>query len=545
MKLLTYVHTIKYLKLSQLYHRIAKKLATPKVVFCEGEHRQLVGEWTTYRFYSQKIFDGDEVEFLNKRGSIDTPEQWNSSFKEKLWLYNLHYFDDLSSISAPNRKDMQISLMKRWTEENPAPIGNGWEPYPLSLRIVNWIKGVLTHIEPNKELLNSLASQTESLANNIEFHILGNHLFANAKALVFSGVFFSGKNAESWLNTGINILEKELDEQILIDGGHFELSPMYHAIILMDVLDLVNVMRLYDDGNGRVSSLLTALEDKASKMLHWLEVMSHPDGQVSMFNDSAFGISATFEQTREYARLLKIPHSEMGMQSHHCLESSGYSRISFPNHITLFDHARVGPDYLPGHAHADSLSIEWSVGAQRVLVNSGTSLYGSSPERIKQRKTFNHNSVVVNGEDSSEVWSGFRVARRAYCDLLHAEANEQSVTLKACHNGYMRLEGKVKHYRTLNANAFNLAISDELSGNFESAKAMFHLHPEIEVTLLDENNAMLTLPNNDKISVVSNGKVSVENCNWYPEFGVSLPNQKLSIDVPNSQLHTIFTLKSS
>ena len=81
--------------------------------------------------------------------------------------------------------------------------------------------------------------------------------------------------------------------------------------------------------------------------------------------------------------------------------------------MALLDVAPVGPDYLPGHAHADTLSFELSLFGQRVLVNSGTSQYEAGPERSRQRGTAAHNTVIVDGHDSSEVWAGFRVARRA------------------------------------------------------------------------------------------------------------------------------------
>ena len=75
---------------------------------------------------------------------------------------------------------------------------------------------------------------------------MGNHLFANAKALIFSGLFFDGEEAKSWYLKGFNILKRELAEQILPDGGNFELSPMYHIIFLEDLLDLVNIHRAFN-----------------------------------------------------------------------------------------------------------------------------------------------------------------------------------------------------------------------------------------------------------------------------------------------------------
>ena len=89
-------------------------------------------------------------------------------------------------------------------------------------------------------------------------------------------------------------------------------------------------------------------------------------------------------------------------------------RICKGEAVLLIDVAPIGPDYLPGHAHADTLSYELSLYGKRVLVNSGTSRYGSGPKRDWERSTAAHNTVEVDGQSSSETWSGFRVARRAY-----------------------------------------------------------------------------------------------------------------------------------
>ena len=83
--------------------------------------------------------------------------------------------------------------------------------------------------------------QVRFLRKRLEIHLLGNHLFANAKALVFAGLYFTGNEADEWLGKGLAILEREVPEQVLRDGGHFERSPMHHGIILEDLLDLLNV----------------------------------------------------------------------------------------------------------------------------------------------------------------------------------------------------------------------------------------------------------------------------------------------------------------
>src|SRR6185295_1096925 len=108
--------------------------------------------------------------------------------------------------------------------------------------------------------------------------------------------------------------------------------------------------------------------------------------------------------------------------------------------------ASVGPSYQPGHAHADTLSFELSLHGRRVLVNSGTSEYGTGPERQRQRSTAAHNTVVIDGQDSSEVWGGFRVARRAHCQWL-ATSRTPAPSIEAVHDGYLRLPGRNTHRR--------------------------------------------------------------------------------------------------
>ncbi|KAB7522382.1 heparinase, partial [Flagellimonas olearia] len=111
--------------------------------------------------------------------------------------------------------------------------------------------------------------------------------------------------------------------------------------------------------------------------IDWLEAMSHPDGDVSFFNDAAFGISPNSNDLKSYSLLLGDEgdkNSSIKSLRGTLLEQSGYAVVEWPAcHKLLVDLAHVGPDYQPGHAHADTLSCELSLFGCRVLVNSGTS----------------------------------------------------------------------------------------------------------------------------------------------------------------------------
>ena len=228
-------NTIKFLKFSQILNRLRRRFIKPKVSLCNiPQHSFPCRVLSPTVKCSQKIFGDSRVKFLNKEFTINGKEDWNAKDQDKLWLYNLHYFDDLNAANAEHRLKWHVSLIQKWINENPVGEGNGWEPYPSSLRIVNWIKWLIENQNSNnisqQTFLDSLVIQTRFLSKNLEFHLLGNHLFSNAKALVYAGLFFTGQESDTWYKLGVSILKKEISEQVLSDGGNFELSPMYHAI---------------------------------------------------------------------------------------------------------------------------------------------------------------------------------------------------------------------------------------------------------------------------------------------------------------------------
>ena len=123
---------------------------------------------------------GDLV-LLNEARSLGDPGIWAASGASRLWLYTLHYFDWLHEEASPGAASA-AELLERWIDENPPGEGVGWEPYPLSRRVVNWIKAELGATPLSEAARHSLAVQARWLSRTIEWHLLGNHLVANAKA---------------------------------------------------------------------------------------------------------------------------------------------------------------------------------------------------------------------------------------------------------------------------------------------------------------------------------------------------------------------------
>lgn len=471
--------------------------------------------------------------FLNKTRKLEDVG-WNGDDCAKLWRYNQHYFDDLNAIGAGKRCGLHRNLMLSWVNKNRPGRGTGWEPYPTSLRIVNWVKWNLSGHKLPDCCLQSLAVQTRWLAKNIEWHILGNHLFANAKALVFAGLFFEGVEAQKWLDTGLEIISDEIDEQVLPDGAHFELSTMYHSIFLEDVLDLINIFATFDGGVSKID--MERLQKTVAQMLDWLNGMCHPDAEITFFNDSAHNIAPSPAEISSYAKRLGINHSQSIVSEERLFikhfADSGYIQLRAP-HVWLFlDVASIGPDYLPGHGHADTLSFEMSLFGQRVFVNGGTSRYGTGKVRLIERGSAAHNTVVINGENSSEIWSGFRVARRAATHDLIIDKTVESVLVSCSHDGYKRLKGLPIHNRSWVLSDGKLVVQDLVDGAFESAKAYFHFHPNIKVVQFGEQKWELYLPAKQRVVRLEalEGFAKIEPSFFSPEFGVRIPTMSLTIE---------------
>ena len=527
LKIMNYIvrlwFTLQPLKFEQIFYRIYYKYFPLKVILETKDATCKPWLWNGPEVLLSSMLSSSRVHYLNLEADIGNSLIWNDSSFEKLWLYNLHYFDDLNAIDNIERTKCQLLLVKRWITENPPVIGNGWEPYPLSLRIVNLVKWYNRVGIKDDEIVKSIMSQTLALSKQLEYHILGNHLFANAKALIFAGCFLKGIDGERYLSLGLKLLDREIREQFLGDGGHFELSPMYHCIILWDLLDVINLAEIVN--NSLLISRQSYWRSIAEKGLYWLSVMVHPDGEISFFNDATMGVAAKPSELFDYAIRLGIEYLHV-TKNLMVLQDTGYSRIQYPLYTMLVDHAEVGASYLAGHGHADTLSFELSVGKQRVFVNSGTSVYGMSKERLRQRMTGAHNTLEVDGLSSSDVWSGFRVGHRAKIKLLQAYEGGGKVLVAAEHYGYSRGLKKIIHQRTITATNSSINILDRVVGNPKLVTSSLHLHPTVNVHFKSNFSVMLEIQGYE-IEVRGDSEISVLDSTWHPEFGLSLKSKKL------------------
>jgi hypothetical protein len=404
--------------------------------------------------------------FLNLEQKFAGEVNWNFQGHGKLWNYNLQYFNFLQQKDLPQPTKLKwLTDISGWLKNGKLPL----EPYPTSLRVIN----IIRYASYTKEIGTGIAADTFAqlayLNDNLEYHILGNHLLENAFALFIGGYVF---DVENWRQKAKDVLYNQLDEQILNDGAHFELSPMYHQIIFFRLLELID---WYSNTLGYDEEFLNFTRKKASLMLGWLKAITFKNGNIPHFNDSADGIALTSSKLFLFAQKLEIAADEIR------LNESGYRKYVGDKYECVIDAAPVGPSYQPGHAHSDALSFILYSNQEPLFVDTGTSTYQVNNRRAHERSTGAHNTVEINGANQSEVWGGFRVGRRAKVTIL----SESADTIIAQHDGYLKTLGAI-HKRSFNFAGGKMLISDSVSADLRST-ALFHVYPTYFVEIAAEN----------------------------------------------------------
>lgn len=412
---------------------------------------------------SASQWDGNRsFKFLNKEVSFSQSIDWNYSSNGKLWTYNLNYFEFLGASS----REQGVEILKNFIEFYPNVL-DGREPYPTALRLINTVKFCCQNSLEDSKINSLLYSDGCNLMYNLEYHLLGNHLLEDGFGLLFAGLYLQEK---SFLNKGHGIILKELKEQYQEDGLHYEQSPMYHSILLERMLDSIVILRVYDGPKDLLQALVKTAESALS-FLDWCTIKDY----YPLWNDAALGIAKRPSQIFEYAKSLQISWNELIQAG-----ESGYRRLSKDSLDIYFDAGKVGPDYQPGHAHADTLSIDLFSNGHPIVVDPGTSTYEIGNRRTLERSTAFHNTITINNQNSSAVWGGFRTAQRARVKIDY----ESTDKIIASHYGYKGL--KIIHQRTIKALSKGFSIEDEIMGN-EEIESMFslHFHPNCILELKD------------------------------------------------------------
>lgn len=539
MKIIHLLHTVRYLRLPQLIGQLRRRFYFPPFSpivrhRCPGTKSALPELLAALppapnRQPPERLRKG-EFAFLNQYRQLGWPPHWDPPGCSKLWLYNLHYFQWLEDLDYTECRAVVGDWIDRYP---PSRRADGWEPYPVSVRLINWLRifwgrysaQLRKDADFRVRLEESVCRQARWLNRRLETWLLGNHYLENAVALTMAGNLVRGREAESWYRRGLKILRQEIAEQILSDGLHFELSPMYH-------LRVTWLMLLLAAGGGGEAAFPPA--GLLERMLAALDLLTHPDGEIALFNDSAFVIYPPPEVLSRAAeeiigrRLPRCGNFTGGWQ----LPSAGYFGYrDREGNCLVCDAGRVGPDYIPGHGHGDIFSFELSLRGRRVVVDSGVCGYELGAVRDYDRSTRAHNTVEVEGADQAEFWGVFRVARRGRPRDVECRQTPEDFFLQGWHDGYRRLAGSPVHhrrFRRLPSGA--IAIEDRIkSSRAVRAVSRVHLHPDCRIEEQGESRVVVSHPGGRFLIAFSGeGELAIEKSFYSPRFGERLENIALA-----------------
>lgn len=486
-KILLYINTIRYLKVTQIWHQILKRLS--------GGHKERLlkqiraikdvpqmrpvslmiptldlGQTYLARFQVDGLLK-NEIEILHEKHLIDVT-RWEVTDASHLWNYNLHYLEFLIPLAAASRDGDSDRYFHKWCEYVDAwmahPVRDSFEPYTISMRIpnllicMNLLQDKIQGSEVERKLRKSIYQQYQYLLAAQEFALLANHYFENLKAILLCSVLFGEK--DQYRKYFLRFCE-QIREQILPDGLHYERSITYQKIVLEDMLRVYAALDHGTEYKNDAGKLFPVIEHMAAA----LASISRGFPTTPLFNDAGNNVAKDTDD------LLKAVHelTGRGVQADQtAFEASGYYKLYAGENTVLFDCGQTGPSYMGGHAHCDCLSFELARGGKTIFSNSGTYQYQGELRQFF-RSTMAHNTIMIDEREQAELWGEHRIARKL--SSVVCETNGQTIS------GRFRSFHGDEFCRDIELTDGMLRITDRVSANDRKshcARQFFHLHPD-------------------------------------------------------------------
>jgi hypothetical protein len=389
-----------------------------------------------------------------------------------------------------------VDQLMWWMDANPPQMGVNWtSSLEAALRAIAWI-WALYFFAGSKHLTSSVFKRALQFlflhGRHIErylstYHSPNTHLTGEALGLVYLGSMLPElRTARRWRQRGIDIFVGQVDRQVGRDGVYFEQSTYYqrytadfliHLCILGDrngleiprpiraalqrVLDhLMYIARpdgstplIGDDDGGRLLPLDTrARDDFRATLASGAVLFGHPEYR--------FAAGETTEETLWL-------HGVEGLHRFEAIQPAAPASASraFPvgGYLVMRDGWLRNAAYMLidcgphgvlncGHAHADALGFDLSVGGRAMLVDPGTYTYadaGDSGLRDSFRSSPSHNTLVIDGQSSSVPDGPFSWKHVAPVRLERWLSVDRFDFFQGSHAGYARFTKPGNHTRAV------------------------------------------------------------------------------------------------
>lgn len=398
------------------------------------------------------------------------------------FLHGFVWLRELRALGSDRAPPRARALVDDWLAHYGHWRADAWAPHVLADRVVAWLRHfrfltVDAEAAFATRLLASLAAQARHLRRTIPRRPPNARSLRALKGLCYASLCLPG--FERQFETAMRGLEQEIRRQVWPDGGHIERCPAIQAEVLGDCLELRALLLAADQ------EVPDWLQGAIDRMPPLLRALRHGDGGLALFNGGTEGdrerLDALFAQAKARGKpLSSAPHT-------------GFHRLAAGRSVVIVD---AGPPPPPGAdraAHAGTLSFEFSVGRERLVVNCGTHAEGEADWADALRATAAHSTLVVDDVNSADLLPGGGLGRRPADVSAGRREFDGSLLIEASHDGYRKPFGLI-HRRAifLAADGDDLRGEDELTGAGGRIFAVrFHLHPRLRASLLAEGAGVL------------------------------------------------------
>ncbi len=410
--------------------------------------------------------------------SLASPER----FHDFGWLRHL------SALGTTAARDRARHLIEAWIDAFGHWHPLAWRTDVLAERLFAWLCHA-DFIAGEDEawrgrLMKTLLAQQRHLKRCL--------MIPRAKAMTIRGL----KGQIAWaacvtgrdrdISRGLRRLHREVERQILPDGGHIERNPATLAAVLQDVIELKATLQT---SRKEVPDWLQGAIDR---MVPMMRTLRHGDGGLAVFNGGGEDNSARIDALLALAKvrgkpLTSAPHV-------------GFVRMANGRTTIVVETGGPPPAGADQRAHAGLLSFEMSVGRQRLIVNCGTREDHDPRWEAALRATAAHSTLVIGNVNAVEVKTPGGLGSRPISVTGYRREIDGHLLVDARHDGYRKVFGMdYRRQLFLSREGTDVRGEEEVSGGCYDAVPLavrFHLHPSVMASLTNEGGgALLKLPN--------------------------------------------------
>ena len=470
--------------------------------------------------FATELYNG-HFGLAGKLAEVDTESPFEIDPPSEGWARELYGFGWLRHLRAAgselSREQAKVLVNDFIALKRSLP-GLAWQPEIVGRRVISWLSNsvlVLDTGEPQayETFLRALSSQLRYLSASYRDAPDGVPRLVSLMALVYAGLCIAEQQAVVERYT--RPLCKELERQILPDGGHISRNPEALVELLLDLLPLKQCFVARDRPPPK------ELTDSIERIMPMLRFFRTCDGTLTRFNGAG--------PTPTDALATALAYDDVKGAPVRYAANSAYARLECGSTLFICDIGPTPAASLSMTAHAGFLSFEMSSGNAPMIVNCGTPSVDHDEWRPFSRSTPAHSTLTFEDVSSGEFGtSGTNGALPTVDAPLLGPANAQAtlsdqvdstdnIRIRGSHDGYLERFG-VTHARQMLIAPNGLLISAEdklsapqglkspdenlIAGDYA---VRFHLHPSVRAELgSDGQSVELRLKNGEAWRITSN-----------------------------------------